>query len=62
MKIAIILFLIICLLAVIFLMISVFKDLDKIEDEIYEDKYYDLKIKEDENRNQKSTKRTRSNY
>jgi len=24
------------------------KDLDKIEDEIYEDKYYDLKIKEDE--------------
>ena len=48
MKIAIILFLIICLLAVVFLMISVFKDLDKIEDEIYQEKYYDLKIKEDE--------------
>ena len=48
MKIAIILFLIICLLGVRFGMISIFEDLDKIEDEIYEDKYYDLKIKEDD--------------
>ena len=48
MKIAIIIFFIMCFLAVGFGMISIFKDLDKIEDEIYEDKYYDLKIKEDE--------------